>query len=280
MPSSNVKVGGVWKSAQPWVKVSGTWQSVKSGWVKVSGAWQQFYSSGLFLTSGIDGAGSVGYSNSPAFGSFSPTSTLSDGKVISDLSDYSGGTNESYFSLFCPTYVDPGQSYFSTLNGVTSASAQVYVWTSGLGIALWNWNDAAKFGLVNGVTTLITIAPSVALLGTTMTEGSGTDGFTIAYGYDTGGVTLANGAFGSMTSATLTVGGTVNGLVDLDTGYSYLSIAIGADPGISFFTTITVGGVQKTSAGSSYFWTGSAATWSWGTQFGLDGAGTSTVVIA
>ena len=160
MPSLNVKVGGVWKSAQPWVKVSGTWQSVKSGWVKVSGVWQQFYSSSLFsstLTSGDSLGGQVGYENA-TFGSFSPTDTLNDGKTIIQLIDDTSAGANSYFELICPTFTNPGQSFFSTINGVTSASA-TYSWNGSDGIARWDWSGSLKFGLVNGVATVITILP-------------------------------------------------------------------------------------------------------------------------
>lgn len=158
--SFNVKVSGVWQAAQPWVKVSGTWQSVQSGWVKVSGVWQQFYSSGLFsstLTSGDSLGGQVGYV-AASFGSFSPTDTLNDGKTIIQLIDDTSAGADSYFELFCPTFTNPGASFFSTINGVTSASA-TYSWDGVTGIARWNWSGSLQFGLVSGVATAITILP-------------------------------------------------------------------------------------------------------------------------
>lgn len=42
--SLNIKVGGVWKSAIPKVKVSGAWREVQQAYVKVSGVWKSLLS--------------------------------------------------------------------------------------------------------------------------------------------------------------------------------------------------------------------------------------------
>ena len=44
MSSINIKQGGNWVTAQPWVKVTGTWRQVNSVWVKDAGTWREINS--------------------------------------------------------------------------------------------------------------------------------------------------------------------------------------------------------------------------------------------
>lgn len=116
------------------------------------------------------------------------------------------------------------------------------------------------------------------LLDATMTEGSDVDPFDPSiyyYGYNYGG-------YGSMSSTSIAGGYTLLILIDSYDGSSTCHISgFGSDPGQSFFTSVTVGGVSKTSASaSSYTYSTGTAIWSWASLFGLDGTGTSSVVIA
>lgn len=123
-------------------------------------------------------------------------------------------------------------------------------------------------------------------INTTMTESSGTDGANIYYGFFNGSSSIGvGGAFGSLGSATTPDGAVVDLLADYDAGVSYLIIGgFLADPGVSYFSTCTVGGVSKTSASVSSYDYGvvgaGMARWTWASQFGLDGSGTSAVLIA
>lgn len=38
-----IKVGGTWKVATPYIKVGGVWKKAKEGWVKVSGTWRRWW---------------------------------------------------------------------------------------------------------------------------------------------------------------------------------------------------------------------------------------------
>lgn len=121
-----------------------------------------------------------------------------------------------------------------------------------------------------------------ALLSATMTEGSYVDGEdTAARGYN--GSTPLSGfpTFGSMDTVAVAGGYTLAFLYDETVGggaFLYIT-GFGADPGQSFFSTAVVGGVSKTSASASYSYSAGTAGWSWASTFGLDGSGTSTVVI-
>lgn len=124
-------------------------------------------------------------------------------------------------------------------------------------------------------------AGKALLLDATMTEGSGPDGGGgTFYGY-------VNGFFGSMSSGTLGDGMTLKALVDDDDGMNppaaIMEISgFGADPGQSYFSTVVVGGVSKTSASAAYSYLAGVARWDWfgAGAFGLDGSGTSSVVIS
>lgn len=120
-------------------------------------------------------------------------------------------------------------------------------------------------------------AVASAKLDATMTEGSDVDPFDPSiyyYGYN-------QGIYGSMSSASVAGGYTLTILIDSYDGSSACYITgFGSDPGQSFFTSVTVGGVSKTSASaSSYTYSSGTAIWSWASLFGLDGSGTSSVVI-
>lgn len=122
-------------------------------------------------------------------------------------------------------------------------------------------------------------------INTTMTEGSGTDGGNIYYGFYNGSASIGvGGAFGSLGTTTTPDGAVVDLLADY-AGVSYLIIGgFLADPGVSYFSTCTVGGASKTSASASSYDYGvigaGMARWTWASQFSLDGAGTSSVLIA
>jgi len=45
----HTRVGGVWKTVTPKVKVAGAWKTVSGGWVKVAGVWRKFFTSALSL---------------------------------------------------------------------------------------------------------------------------------------------------------------------------------------------------------------------------------------
>jgi hypothetical protein len=42
----HIRVGGVWKSAPPKVRVSGTWRSLSGAWIRVSGVWKNCLAAG------------------------------------------------------------------------------------------------------------------------------------------------------------------------------------------------------------------------------------------
>lgn len=110
-----------------------------------------------------------------------------------------------------------------------------------------------------------------ALLDATMTVG--TDGLDY-YGYDS--IT----PFGSM-SGTTVASGTLRLLYDDDaTPQSLLYINYASDPGATLFSSVTVNGVNRTSASASYFYGGGIAQWTWnGLLFGLNGVGSTNVLI-
>ena len=125
---------------------------------------------------------------------------------------------------------------------------------------------------------LMGAGPSV-LLDATMTEGT-VFNFYNFYGYDSLDISGA-GNFGSMSSTSILSGGTLSSLFDVDGPIeSVLKITIGSDPGASYFTSVTVGAVQKLSSAATYSYGGGIATWVWSGLFGLDGTGTSSVVIS
>lgn len=167
MASINVKVGGTWRSARPWVKVSGTWQGVKSGWVKVSGVWQQFYSYSLLTatmteSSWDDGVNEeIGYNVGRPFGSLSP-STMDTGYLVRALYDFGpvGSVNQSNI-LIGGFGADPGATgVFSTVdvNGTTkTAASATYLWIGAFGYASWTWGST--FGLDGLGTSPVIIMP-------------------------------------------------------------------------------------------------------------------------
>tara|TARA_R110000868_G_C10761954_1_gene753973 strand:+ start:147 stop:653 length:507 start_codon:yes stop_codon:yes gene_type:complete len=119
------------------------------------------------------------------------------------------------------------------------------------------------------------------LLDTTMSaEGSGPDGGGgTFYGY-------INGVFGSMSSATLSDGKTLITLVDDDDGSNPIAgimeiSGFSSDPLTNYFSTVVVGGVSLASSAAAYSYLAGVARWDWfgAGAFGLDGSGSSTVVI-
>lgn len=112
------------------------------------------------------------------------------------------------------------------------------------------------------------------LLDATMSEGSYFDGVYDYIGYWAGNM-------GWMSSTSLPGGITVSVIFDQVGSSSTLALSgFGADPGQSYFGTITVGGVSKTSASASYAYGAGVASWTWASSyFGLDGSGTSAVAI-
>ena len=115
-----------------------------------------------------------------------------------------------------------------------------------------------------------------ALLNATMTEGFYDDGATQYIGY------VPSIPIGSMSSTAVTGGYTLSACYDAASGAnnSYVIITgFGSNPGSGFFTSVTVGSTTKTSASASYSYFAGQATWNWSTLFGLDGTGTSAVLI-
>lgn len=115
-----------------------------------------------------------------------------------------------------------------------------------------------------------------ALLDATMTEGSDIDpGDPSVYYYG-----YVQGGYGSMSSTSVAGGYTLTNLYDGWDGVSALIISgFGADTGQSFFTTCTVGGTSQSSSAASYSYVSGTAYWYWSGLFGLDGTGTSAVLI-
>jgi hypothetical protein len=119
-------------------------------------------------------------------------------------------------------------------------------------------------------------AVASAKLDATMTEGFYDDGSTQYIGY------VSAIPIGSMSSTAVAGGYTLDFCYDAVSGTTNCYVGIsgfGADPGQSFFTSVVVGGTTKTSASASYLYAGGQASWSWSGSFGLDGSGTSSVVI-
>lgn len=117
------------------------------------------------------------------------------------------------------------------------------------------------------------------LLSTTMTEGIGGPGSAL-FGYSDPSIY----SIGSVGSTAVEGGYTLTSLVDFNDGFTtYAELAIsgfGSDPGAAFFDSITVGGSNKASVTASYSYVAGTATWTWGSStFGLDGSGSSAVVI-
>lgn len=116
------------------------------------------------------------------------------------------------------------------------------------------------------------------LLDATMTEGFYDDGSTQYIGY------VSAIPIGSMSSTAVAGGYTLDFCYDAVSGINTCSVGIsgfGSDPGQSFLTSATVGGTTKTGASASnYTYAGGQASWTWSGLFGLDGTGTSSVVIA
>ncbi len=109
-------------------------------------------------------------------------------------------------------------------------------------------------------------------------DGTITEG--ISGGFDVYG--FSNGNYGSASPATLGDGTTLATVVDNTTlGQCTVEISgFGADPGFAYFSSITVGGVQKFSSTANYIYFAGVGVWEWaGEYFGLDGSGSSTVVI-
>lgn len=108
-----------------------------------------------------------------------------------------------------------------------------------------------------------------SLLTATMTEGSGGGGST---GY-------IEGSFGSMSSNLVLGLGTLKAAYDVSPNNSYISIS--GDISQSAFTSVTIGSTTQTSASAtrSYSSISNSTTWNWSTTFGIDGTGTSIVLI-
>ena len=116
---------------------------------------------------------------------------------------------------------------------------------------------------------------SAAVLSATMTEGSA------------GGVFLGyiDGSIGSMDTVAFTdgSGNTLRAVFDDNTGNSYLDVYAATDPGATYVSSCEVAGVSKNTADATYSYGVVGATiarWLWPSTFGIDGSGTSTVVIA
>jgi len=109
------------------------------------------------------------------------------------------------------------------------------------------------------------------LLNATMTEGSLP---TPEYGF-------VNGAYGSMTSTNVAGGYTLEAIYDTTTAGRVVISGFSSDPTVSFLSSVKVGNVTKTTGSSFgvYNYTSGTATWVWFSLFGLDGSGTSSVLI-
>lgn len=113
------------------------------------------------------------------------------------------------------------------------------------------------------------------LLDAVVTEGTGGTG-SAYHGYS------ASSGYGSITSALVANAYTLDEISSEDiSGSTTLRIGgFSSDPGQSFFSSIAIGGVSKTSASASvYSYSSGTATWIWSSYSTLDGVGTSTVVI-
>ncbi len=92
-----------------------------------------------------------------------------------------------------------------------------------------------------------------------------TNGLNTERGYNT------SPAFGSMTPTTIEAHTIVELWDAVGGGSQQMSIGgFGADPGKSFFTSVSANGVTKTSASAGYSYAGGVATWQWaGGNFGF-----------
>jgi hypothetical protein len=134
MSSINIKVGGTWRSARPYIKVGGVWQTVQTGWIKVAGVWQKFYQN--FLVALANGAIDVWSDSPPGDPAVSTINFLSDGTISFSATDSDAGSTVAA-SWGSPTTVGIGSQYwiritptsgtFSTngASGWTSLSATV-----------------------------------------------------------------------------------------------------------------------------------------------------------
>lgn len=111
----------------------------------------------------------------------------------------------------------------------------------------------------------------------TITQAFYYDGsFASYYGFDTGVTTGV--AFGSRSPTTVS-GYTFETCYDLYLGSTpyngYLVISgFGADPGIDFITSLTIGSSQQFPSPSGYYYAGGSASWTFPTVFGFNSIGT------
>lgn len=111
-----------------------------------------------------------------------------------------------------------------------------------------------------------------ASLSATMTEGNA------------GGVFLGyiDSVIGSVDTSSIQGGNTLRGIFDDNAGNAYLDVYAATDPGATFVSRCIVGGVSKNTSDAIYSYGVVGATvarWQWGSTFGIDGSGTSSVVL-
>lgn len=91
------------------------------------------------------------------------------------------------------------------------------------------------------------------------------------------GDTGFSASLGSLTPAVTLGAGTVSSLLDSwtwdEVTYAYqcaVTVTAASNPGATLWTTISVGGVVKTSASAAYTYVGTAAVWTWASDsFGM-----------
>ena len=125
---------------------------------------------------------------------------------------------------------------------------------------------------VNDAGTWRTVFQS-SILNATMTEG------------DAGGVFLGyiDSVIGSMDAVSITGGNTLRAIFDDSSGNGYLDIYAASDPGATFVSQCTVSGTSKLTSAATYsngVVGANVARWLWSSTFGIDGSGTSSVVLS
>jgi hypothetical protein len=97
----------------------------------------------------------------------------------------------------------------------------------------------------------------------------------------------ASGSYGSLSSTSLSGGGTVTGVVDHQVGSLYqgeLSGTFATNPGATWLTSVTAKGVTLKGSTATFSYSSGTASWIWplaatGTSFGFKGSGSDAVAI-
>ena len=111
--TAHVRVGGVWRTFAPRMKIGGAWKNATGGWVKVAGTWRKFYAATVppavtLYASTIDtNAGNRSVTANAAIGDLIVVVMLVSGATsVTSITDDKGGTYTYITSALKQTNAD------------------------------------------------------------------------------------------------------------------------------------------------------------------------------